>query len=720
MLVTVQPASANLFLGQTQQFQAIVTGTSNTSVEWSVNGVVGGNAIFGTISSGGLYTAPSILPANANVMVAATSVADAQASSSASVTLMDDIVVNVAPASANVPTGGAQVFTATVTGTGSPATAVTWSVNGMAGGNATLGNIVASGNGSATYTAPAVVPSPANVTVTATSVADSNKTGNASVTITCDANSLIPATASVLLGQTQSFTPSFCTVSVGAIAWDVNGNVGGNATVGTIVGTGATATYTAPADLPSPTLVTIHATKGTAVVSAAVTITSNVTVNVSPATATLGVTQRATFTPNVANTPDSAVTWTVDGILNGGATVGEICVTGSNPCIAPNGPIAGAVDYVAPAAVPSTNPVTLVATSKADPSQTGSAFVTITGPTGPVAVTISPSYTFVAPSGAQSSTAQFFATVVNTMDTVVTWSVQSGVAGQGCGGAACGTVDATGLYTAPATAPSPNAISVIATSVADATKSASVTVAITNGPTIEALLPSSVMAGAVEAFPFEIQGVNFVIGSGASGSVILMNGSARATTCASTTSCTTELNPADVQSAATLTIQVQNPGTPGVLSNPVPFVIAPFDVSAATISLTESAPAATSEDIIVTDPTTAAASAPINVDFIGFLTGGNNCGVQGSPLTVTRPASGSEVASLCVHGNGLNPTFAYAFTGPSGGDVGVAASAITGLFSNTIELDLTISSTTLPGARTLLITTLNNDRAVATGMLEVK
>jgi hypothetical protein len=237
---------------------------------------------------------------------------------------------------------------------------------------------------------------------------------------------------------------------------------------------------------------------------------------------------------------------------------------------------------------------------------------------------------------------------------------------------------------------------------------------------IEVLLPSSVMAGAVESFPFEVQGVNFVAGSGTSASVILLNGAARATTCATATACATALNPADVQAAAIFSIQVQNPGSPGALSNPVPFVIVPFDVSVGTIGLTQAQPAATSEDIVVVDPTTAAASLPIDVDFIGFLTGGNNCGVQGSPLTVTRPASGSEVVSLCVHGNGLDPTFTYAFTGPSGGDIGVVASAINGLFPNMIELDLTISSTTLPGARTLWITTLNSDHGVATGMLEVK
>ena len=57
---------------------------------------------------------------------------------------------------------------------------------------------------------------------------------------------------------------------------------------------------------------------------------------------------------------------------------------------------------------------------------------------------------------------------------------------------------------------------------------------------------------------------------------------------------------------------------------------------------------------------------------------------------------------------------------PAGSDLPVTASAITGLFPNMIELDLQLSRTTLPGVRTLFITTLNNDRAVATGMLEVK
>jgi hypothetical protein len=78
--------------------------------------------------------------------------------------------------------------------------------------------------------------------------------------------------------------------------------------------------------------------------------------------------------------------------------------------------------------------------------------------------------------------------------------------------------------------------------------------------------------------------------------------------------------------------------------------------------------------------------------------------------------------SICVQGDGLDPTFTYAFTGPgtAGSDIGVTASAVNGLFPGMIELDLQISSATLPGVRSLFITTLNNDRAMATGMLEVQ
>ncbi len=87
------------------------------------------------------------------------------------------ITVSVSPSAASLKTGATQQFTATVTGTTN--TAVTWSVNNVVGGNATVGTISASG----LYTAPATVPNPNQVTVTAASEANPSSTGSATVNI---------------------------------------------------------------------------------------------------------------------------------------------------------------------------------------------------------------------------------------------------------------------------------------------------------------------------------------------------------------------------------------------------------------------------------------------------------------------------------------------------------------------------------------------------------
>jgi len=563
------------------------------------------------------------------------------------------------------------------------------------------------------------------VTVAATSTADPTKTGTAVVTITCSGtNSISPSSASVVIGQVQSFTALLCAAPRAQIVWDVDGVVSGNATFGTIVVTSATtASFTAPQTFPSPSTFSIHATAGAATAAATVTIVSGVTVFVSPTAATLNFNQRQTFTPTVSNTANAALSWTVNGVPNGSPALGQICQQGSNPCLPPIIPASGSIDFVAPSAVPAPNPVTLTATSAADASRSASAIITVTAPAGNVSLTISPFYVFLAPSAASPSTEQFFASVPGSSNSSVVWSVQSAVPGQGCNGASCGSVNSSGLYSAPTSAPSPNAIAVTAVSVADPTKSAAATVVITSGPVIEVMLPSSVFSGAVESFPLALQGANFVPGTGASASAILINGAPRGTTCATSTGCATALNPTDVQTAGMLTIQVQNPAPSSALSNPVPFVIVPLDTSVTAISLTSATPSTTQIALVMPEPTTAASSAPINVDSIGSFTAGN-CEVASSPVTLIRPVSGLTVASLCIHGTGLDPSFAYSFTGaggaPHGTDLPVTASAITGLFSNLIELDLQVSNTTLPGIRTLFITTLNNDRAVATGMVEVK
>jgi hypothetical protein len=80
--VTVTPPSATLFGGQTQQFTATVSNTSNTSAIWTIS-----PAGFGTVDQTGLYTAPASISAQQTVTVTSTSLADTTKSASATVTL---------------------------------------------------------------------------------------------------------------------------------------------------------------------------------------------------------------------------------------------------------------------------------------------------------------------------------------------------------------------------------------------------------------------------------------------------------------------------------------------------------------------------------------------------------------------------------------------------------------------------------------------------------
>jgi hypothetical protein len=59
----------------TQAFGIGISGTSNSNVIWSVNGIVGGNSIVGTISSTGVYHAPATPPPGP-VTITARSTAD--------------------------------------------------------------------------------------------------------------------------------------------------------------------------------------------------------------------------------------------------------------------------------------------------------------------------------------------------------------------------------------------------------------------------------------------------------------------------------------------------------------------------------------------------------------------------------------------------------------------------------------------------------------------
>ncbi len=109
--VAVTPSTAAVKSCQSATFTATVSGTTNTAVTWSVQEGTAG----GSVTSAGVYTAPS---SAGTYHVVATSQADTTKSTTATVTVTDQILnVAVSPATATVPTGGSQLFTATVTTT---------------------------------------------------------------------------------------------------------------------------------------------------------------------------------------------------------------------------------------------------------------------------------------------------------------------------------------------------------------------------------------------------------------------------------------------------------------------------------------------------------------------------------------------------------------------------------------------------------------------------
>lgn len=238
--VAINPTVTSLLPSQTQQFTATVSNSSNTNVNWEVDGVVGGAASTGTISTTGLYTAPSSISATVTHTVTAQSQADTTIVANASVVLtpppppyVPGIVVN--PSSQTLPAGAQQSFTASVNG--APAT-VTWNVSCNSTVAGACGTIDANG----VYTAPLAPPAGGTITVTATSTNGSANPGNASVTVQYSNQSLVGHYGFSFVGQ--SSTNAFAGAA-GSIIFDGQGNVTGGeedvtGTVGPIAITGGT------------------------------------------------------------------------------------------------------------------------------------------------------------------------------------------------------------------------------------------------------------------------------------------------------------------------------------------------------------------------------------------------------------------------------------------------------------------------------------------------
>jgi hypothetical protein len=86
--VSISPSYAQIVAGQTLQFTAKVSGSSDTRIVWQVDNADGGGAQSGTVSNSGLYTPPQNLPNPALVTVTAQARANRQVAATASMTLL--------------------------------------------------------------------------------------------------------------------------------------------------------------------------------------------------------------------------------------------------------------------------------------------------------------------------------------------------------------------------------------------------------------------------------------------------------------------------------------------------------------------------------------------------------------------------------------------------------------------------------------------------------
>lgn len=188
--------SSSVYVGQTSQYTATVSGASNQSVTWMVNGVTGGNSTTGTINSTGLYTPPSATSSN-SVTISAVSVLSSTATGSASVSVLPVTVAVTGPA--NVLFSQTGQYSATVTGA---AQSVTWMVNGVVGGSTAEGTISTGG----LYTAPSSTP-PTPVTIGAQSTVVTSATGALGVTLSTTAVTYATGDSRTV---TQPTNPTIC------------------------------------------------------------------------------------------------------------------------------------------------------------------------------------------------------------------------------------------------------------------------------------------------------------------------------------------------------------------------------------------------------------------------------------------------------------------------------------------------------------------------------
>jgi uncharacterized protein (DUF1800 family) len=345
---------------------------------------------------------------------------------------------------------------------------------------------------------------------------------------------ITPSSSTVRAGDTKQFSAAVTANTNQAVTWSVNGVASGNATVGTIDSKGL---YKAPVNVPTPNSVTVQAASvadKTLSASTPVTLQNPVPVpqNVSPTLLPVGA---FTMTVGGQNFAPGAK------VMFGGAVLATTVV--SRTQLTATGTSTQAQVGMVKIAVQNPDPGKITSTASLN-VQVGAA--------GKITVIVIPA-TAQIPAGSTFN----FRTAVNGAagQTAVKWAIN----GIPNGNATVGTISSGGIYTAPATIPSPNTLQVTATSVADTTASSTGTITLSNpSPVVTAVLPTAIPVG---NFTLVVSGQKFV-----SGAVVSFGGSFLPTQFVSSTELIAT-GTATTAQAGTVEVTVINPDPGSATSN---------------------------------------------------------------------------------------------------------------------------------------------------------
>jgi uncharacterized protein (DUF1800 family) len=506
-------------LGVNVTLTANVTGSAQTAVTWSVAGG-------GSISSGGVYTAPAIMPGSSAVTITATLTSSPSVTASYTLSLINPVPSIASASPAQLPAG--TTTTVTLTGTGFlPGTVIT----------ASSGTVTTTYQSLTSLVAKVTVPISAANSIKL-QAQNSTPGGGTSAALSVTVGQGIDLTATnpdgTNTGTARLGVPVNITAAVSPgnhllMAWTLQG-------AGTLTYSGTNydnAVYTPPTSMPSNSSVTI-----VGYLSSAPTITTSYTVtliNPVPVVASASPTQLLTG-------GTQTVTLTGSGFL-------------SNTTVTLNGaslPVAlisyNQASVQVPVTATATGTLTLQTQNPAPGGGNGTTF-------SETIATPSIALTATSPDGTNTGTVELGDTVALTaavsgaVQTTVNWSV-----------AGAGTITTGGIYTPPSALPANNAVTITASLASNSAVTSSYQLNILNPePTIGSVNPSQIPSGATTSV--SLNGAGFVPGT-----VITLSTGSLTTVYQSPTLITAQITlPAGA--SGNLSISAQNP-TPGGGTSP--------------------------------------------------------------------------------------------------------------------------------------------------------